>query len=89
MLLPDTTEQKKIHRIIYDELIGGKINPIPVRDFNLIAENLLRGGADAVLLGCTELVLLTRENVSASKVIDSTRIHADAALEKSIKRLPI
>ena len=81
--LPDETEQEQIHNIIYNELVRGEINSRSVKDFNGIAQSLLNHGADAVLLGCAELALLTQETSASMKLIDSTSVHADAALKAS------
>jgi aspartate racemase len=81
--LPDETEQEQIHNIIYNELVRGEINSRSVKDFNEIAQSLLHHGSDAVLLGCTELALLTQETSASMKLIDSTSVHADAALKAS------
>jgi len=79
--LPSEPEQERIHNIIYNELVRGEINSRSVKDFNEIAQSLLNLGADAVLLGCTELALLTQETSASMKLIDSTGVHADAALK--------
>jgi aspartate racemase len=89
VLTPDTVLQETIHRIIYDELIFGKVNPKSVEEFVRIAQELSTRGADSILLGCTELELLTRTNSAGIEFIDSTRVHADAAWETSIGRQSI
>jgi aspartate racemase len=81
VVTPSLAEQEAIHRIIYDELIFGKVNPSSVSEFSEIGQGLLGRGADMILLGCTELELLTREYPDQSRFLDSTRIHADAAWE--------
>src|ERR1043166_317845 len=62
VLTPSAGQQETIHRIIYEELIFGKVNPKSVEEFLRIAEDLSRNGADSILLGCTELELLTKGN---------------------------
>lgn len=84
VLLPEEEEQETIHQIIYTELIKGVVNSSSAERFNQITHNLLKRGADAVLLGCTELALLIPEVSALPEYIDSTRIHADAAWEASI-----
>jgi aspartate racemase len=88
-LLPARDEQEAIHRIIYDELILGRVDERSVRRFTEIGEGLLRRGAEAVLLGCTELELLVRERDFKAKTIDSTLAHADAAWEAAVGRGPL
>lgn len=86
VLLPNKSGQEMIHNIIYDELIFGKVNSSSAQKFYEAARDLLNRGADAVILGCTELALLMPEVPAHSEYIDSTQIHADAAWEVSIGR---
>lgn len=86
VLTPLPDEQEAIHRIIYNELISGKVTPSSLRRFDEIAQSLLERGADAVLLGCTELQMLMRDDSSGIRLIDSTKIHADAAWEVALRR---
>lgn len=81
VVLPLEAEQKTIHKIIYDELVLGRVNPSSVSRFMEIAQGLLTRGAEATLLGCTELELLTREDPSRLSFIDSAKVHADTAWE--------
>lgn len=85
VIIPTNDEQEIIHRIIYEELIQGKINSDSVKKFAEIAKNLSKRCAEAVLLGCTELELLTRENSLPVSTLDSARIHADAAWQISVR----
>jgi aspartate racemase len=87
VVLPEETEQEVIHNIIYKELIFGRIIQASVSKFIEIAQQLLEGGAEAILLGCTELELLIRDNTVQLNFIDSTKIHADLAWEISIGKL--
>lgn len=86
VLLPNKSGQEMIHNIIYNELIFGKVNSASAQKFDEAARDLLNRGADAVILGCTELALLMQEVPAHSEYIDSTQIHADAAWEVSIGR---
>lgn len=86
VILPTNTEQELIHRIIYEELIEGRVESSSVDEFAKIAQRLSERGAEAVLLGCTELELLTRGRELQTQTIDSTRIHATAAWRISIGR---
>ena len=86
VLTPTSVQQEIIHHIIYEELIFGKINPESSERFYQIAQDLSGKGADSILLACTELELLTREDSAGIRFVDSTKIHADAAWETSIGR---
>jgi aspartate racemase len=85
-LVPDESDQDTIHRVIYDELICGVITQASINRFADIGRKLLRQGADAILLGCTELELLARNGFDGIEVIDSNLIHANTAWEKSFSR---
>jgi aspartate racemase len=85
VITPTEPEQEIIHRIIYDELIFGTVNPSSMERFNHIAKQLLSQGADAILLGCTELEILARGESTQIRMLDSTKLHADAAWEMAIK----
>ena len=89
VVLPTAGEQAVIHRIIYDELIRGEIVPASVAEFSAIGQGLVGRGADAVLLACTELELLTRPAPLPMPVLDTTQIHADTAWEIAMGRRPL
>jgi aspartate racemase len=89
VVLPSTEEQEAINKIIYYELIQGIVNPSSVQQFAEIVGKLADRGAEAVLLGCTELELLTRERSLPAQTLDSTRIHADAAWEVAVGRVSL
>lgn len=80
VLIPEPEERADIHRIIYDELCLGKVTMHSQYRYVEIAERLYRAGAEAIILGCTEICLLLTEQVTDVPLIDTTRIHADAAV---------
>lgn len=84
VLVPSLPQQEAIHRIIYEELIFGKVEQASVEEFAAIAQSLNAEGAEAILLGCTELGLLTQDRASSVELLDSTLLHADAAWEFSL-----
>lgn len=86
VVLPAPEEQAEIHRIIYEELIVGTVVPTSVARFATIASHLAGRGAEAVLLACTELELLTRSGPLSVPALDTTKIHADAAWEVAVGR---
>lgn len=89
VVVPDGAQQGRIHRIIYDELIEGRVEGASVKGFAAIAEDLTRRGAEAILLGCTELGLLTGPAAFPTEAIDSTLLHADAAWEVAVGARPL
>jgi aspartate racemase len=84
VVLPNPGQQERIHRIIYDELIVGRVERSSVKEFAEITSELSRRGAEVVLLGCTELGLLAGGDEFGVEMIDSTSLHADAAWETAM-----
>jgi aspartate racemase len=75
-----------VHGVIYDELCRGVVTE-PSRDRVLdIIKVLKQQGADAVVLGCTELPMLRLTDVSPIPLLDSTALHVDACLDFMVPR---
>jgi len=87
VVIPSEQDQEIIHRIIYEELVRGEVLPESVSAFSEIGKRLLDAGADAVLLGCTELELLTRGGSAGVPILDTTFVHARAAWEQATGRV--
>lgn len=81
VIVPNTEQQEVIHRVIYDELVLGKILQPSKEAYLAIIENLVRQGAEGVILGCTEIGLLVHDQDCDVRLFDTTRIHAEAAVE--------
>ena len=84
VIVPSESQQDQIHRTIYDELIAGVVSPASIEQFAGITRDLSARGAQAILLGCTELVMLVEDNPAGVNIIDSTRLHAEAAWRKAV-----
>lgn len=84
VLVPDDTEQEVVHRIIYDELCQGTINASSRQAYVKIIEALFAGGAQAVILGCTEIALLVSQSDTTVPLYDTTAIHAGAAVRLAL-----
>ncbi len=81
VLIPDAAERDLVHRVIYDELCLGIING-PSRDgYREIISHLVERGAQGIILGCTEIGLLVKPEDSPAPLFDTTRIHAEAAVD--------
>lgn len=81
VIIPDASERSAIHRIIYEELCLGVINTDSRQLYLDIIERLAQTGCEAVILGCTEIALLVGDEQSSIPMFDTTRIHAEAAVE--------
>lgn len=81
VLTPNETDRKTIHNIIYKELILGNIKEESRKKYQIIIKKLQSQGAEGVILGCTEIPLLIKQKDSPIPVFDTTRIHAEKAVE--------
>ncbi|MFM5756822.1 aspartate/glutamate racemase family protein [Aeromonas veronii] len=80
VLVPDEAGRERVHRIIYDELCLGEIRESSRAEYLAIIEELAAAGAEAVILGCTEIALLVGDARAAVPLYDTTAIHAEAAV---------
>jgi aspartate racemase len=79
VLIPNMDEREIVHRVIYDELVKGSINPASKKAYLRIIETLQQAGAQGVILGCTEIGLLVQDGDCHLPLFDTARIHAEAA----------
>ncbi|HMV27797.1 MAG TPA: aspartate/glutamate racemase family protein [Anaerolineales bacterium] len=84
VLIPEKADRDIIHRVIYEELVLGKIVDASRREYQRIMNNLLAKGAEGIILGCTEIELLITEGDSSAPLFPTTKIHAIAAVEKAL-----
>ena len=85
VIIPDAQEREIVHRVIYDELVVGKIEPSSQAQYVQIIEQMVGQGAEGIILGCTEIGLLLHQEDSRVPLFDTTRIHAEAAVEYALK----
>lgn len=81
VLIPEEADRATVHRIIYDELVQGRVEPASRQAYREVIARLVARGAEAVILGCTEIMLLVGAEDSAVPLFDTTAIHAEAAVE--------
>jgi len=84
-LTPDDEGRANVHRIIYDELCHGVIESESRETYQKVIEELATRGAQAVILGCTEITLLIKQEDSALPVFDTTALHAQKAVDWAIE----
>ncbi len=85
VLTPDADEQRNVHQIIYEELCLGIINGASKARYLEIVDALAGRGAEAVILGCTEITLLIGQNDTEVPLFDTTAIHASAAVDAMLR----
>ena len=81
LLPPEMAFVETLDRIIYDELMLGKASRQAERELKTIISNLEQDGAEAVVLGCTELEMIVPIQANVLPIYDCTRIHAEAAVD--------
>ena len=84
VLVPDASDQAIIHDVIYHELCLGKVLDASKVEYLRIIDKLYAQGAEAVILGCTEIALLVQQADTSVPLYDTTAIHAAAAVELAL-----
>jgi aspartate racemase len=84
VLVPGGEDRATVHRVIYEELVRGRVEPASRRAYREAIARLVERGAEAVILGCTEIMLLVRPEDSPVPLFDTTAIHAEAAVERAL-----
>jgi len=85
VVIPDEKGRQLVHDIIYKELCLGMIKPSSKGQFCEIIQNLVRDGAEGIILGCTEIPLLIKQEDVKVPLFDTTRIHAESVVEYALK----
>lgn len=85
VVIPNESDRKIIHNIIYNELCLGSIKEASKNKYIEIITELVENGAEGVILGCTEIPLLIKQDDVDIPVFDTTTIHATAAVEFALE----
>jgi aspartate racemase len=86
VIIPDEAERALVHNVIYDELVRGEIRPESRKAYQQVIANLALGGAQGVILGCTEIPLLIHQADVDIPIFDTTSIHAKAAVDWALRK---
>jgi aspartate racemase len=84
VLIPSAPEREMVHRVIYDELCLGDLQPASRSAYRQTIERLAAQGAEAIILGCTEIGLLVKPEDSPVPLFDTTELHALAAVDAAL-----
>ena len=84
VLVPGEDDRAVVHRVIYEELVQGRAEPSSRQAYREVIAGLVERGAEAVILGCTEIMLLVRPEDSAVPLFDTTALHAEAAVDLAV-----
>jgi aspartate racemase len=84
VVVPGAEDRAVAHRIIYDELVAGVVTEASRDAYRAIIARLVDAGAEAIILGCTEIMLLVQPEDSPVPLFDTTTLHAAAAVELAL-----
>ena len=84
VLIPRHADRVEVHRIIYEELVNGSAREESREIYRAVIARLVDRGAEAVILGCTEIMLLVGQEDSEIPLFDTTGLHALAAVDAAL-----
>ncbi|PGE99333.1 aspartate/glutamate racemase family protein [Bacillus pseudomycoides] len=84
VMIPNETDRELVNRIIYNELCLGKVNQTSRDSYKEIINRFVQNGAEGIILGCTEIGLLVKQEDSQVPLFDTTFIHAVEAVNISL-----
>jgi aspartate racemase len=84
VLVPPADDRAVVHRIIYEELVLGDIRDSSREAYRGVMRRLVEAGAQAIILGCTEITLLVDQDDATVPLFDTTALHAAAAVERAL-----
>jgi aspartate racemase len=80
VIVPSPEDRQIVHNIIYDELCLGTVNGVSRAAYLRIIDDMVAAGAEGIIEGCTEIVMLVRQEHTDVPLFDTTAIHAEAAV---------
>lgn len=86
VIVPDAKDRQIVHAVIYEELCLGKVTETSRKAYRRIMSHMVERGAEAIILGCTEITMLVGQKDSAVPLFDTTTIHAQKAVEVALER---
>ncbi|RYD82370.1 MAG: amino acid racemase, partial [Sphingomonadales bacterium] len=84
VMVPEKDDRAVVHDIIYRELVAGDIREASRAVYRAVIARLVARGAEAIILGCTEIMLLIGPEDSAVPLFDTTSLHALAAVDLAL-----
>jgi len=84
VIVPEEEDRALVHQVIYHELCLGTINPASRQRYRQIMQQLVDQGAEAIILGCTEITLLVDDSDASVPLLDTTLIHAEEAVNQAL-----
>ncbi|ACK98266.1 MULTISPECIES: aspartate/glutamate racemase family protein [Bacillus cereus group] len=87
VIVPSEKNRKEINKVIYTELCLGKIVSQSREYYKRVIEELVQKGAQGIILGCTEIGLLIKQEDVSVPIFDTTHIHAIEAVKVALDRM--
>lgn len=84
VVVPGEADRAVVHRVIYDELVAGVVRDESRQAYREVIARLAGDGAEGIILGCTEIMLLVGQSDSPVPVFDTTTLHALAAVDRAL-----
>ena len=84
VIVPDESDRELVHKVIYEELCLGVVDPGSREAYLDIIGKLSKSGAEAIILGCTEIAMLVKPEHTNVRLFDTTAIHAEKAVKFSL-----
>jgi len=84
VLIPPAADRDLVHHVIYNELCLGKVQDDSRREYLRIINDLQARGAEGIIEGCTEIVMLVKQEHTTVPLFDTTAIHAEAAVDRAL-----
>ncbi|SMB82605.1 aspartate/glutamate racemase family protein [Deinococcus hopiensis] len=88
VIVPKKADRAAVHRVIYEELVQGQVKRESKAEYVRIMQALADRGAQCLVLGCTEIMLLVGDQDSPVPVFDTTTLHAAAAVQRALDASP-
>ena len=88
VIVPGAEDRRTVHDVIYRELVRGEVRAESRERYRAVMRRLVAEGAEAVILGCTEIMLLVGQQDSSVPIFDTTTIHAEAAVSMALADRP-
>jgi aspartate racemase len=85
ILVPGSEDRESVNRVIYQELCLGRIEQDSRDHYKKVIQSLINAGAEGIILGCTEIGLLVRQEDSAVPLFDTTVLHAKGAVDRALE----
>ena len=85
VIVPSETDRRIVHRVIYEELVLGIVKDESRHEYLAIMEKMREAGAEGIIEGCTEIVMLVQQEHTDIPLFDTTAIHAEAAVLKALE----